>query len=102
MTRAAKPCNAPGCHHLQPCPVPGHTTAPWAGSTRRRRLPPGWDRIRATVLHRHPTCQVCGVAPSTEVDHVEPGDDHGLANLQGICTPCHRAKSAREGQAARA
>nr|WP_307860521.1 HNH endonuclease signature motif containing protein [Actinokineospora baliensis] len=35
--------------------------------------------------------------PSTEVDHVIAGDDHALSNLQGVCGPCHRAKSSSEG-----
>jgi 5-methylcytosine-specific restriction endonuclease McrA len=52
------------------------------------------------VLDRDPVCRVCCNAESTEVDHVNAGDDHSLLNLQGICQPCHGRKSAQEGQAA--
>jgi 5-methylcytosine-specific restriction enzyme A len=99
MTRAAKPCSTPGCPNLSPCPL--HTPPAWAGSTRRRRLPPGWARLRRRILHRDPTCTECGQRPSTEVDHLEAGDNHDPSNLRGICTPCHRTKSSREGHAAR-
>lgn len=99
MSRAAKPCNQHGCPNLQPCP--DHTPPAWAGSTRRSRLPPDWNRTRRRILRRDPTCKVCTLRPSTQVDHVERGDDHRDANLQGICDPCHRAKSASEGNAAR-
>ena len=72
---------------------------------RRTRLPYGWAKIRRRILQRDPVCQdgrACsGLAPSTEVDHVIPGDDHSDANLQGICGDCHRAKSSAEGVAAR-
>jgi 5-methylcytosine-specific restriction endonuclease McrA len=40
---------------------------------------------------------VCALRLSVEVDHVVPGDDHRDSNLQGVCSPCHRTKSAREG-----
>jgi 5-methylcytosine-specific restriction endonuclease McrA len=36
-----------------------------------------------------------------EVDHITPlsegGDPYRLEGLQGICSPCHWAKTAREG-----
>ncbi|WP_328604787.1 HNH endonuclease [Amycolatopsis sp. NBC_00345] len=69
----------------------------WSGSDRAARLPREWPRRRARILRRDPVCQVCLLAPSTEVDHVIPGDDHADSNLQGICTPCHATKSGREG-----
>lgn len=74
---------------------------PWDGSTRSARLPPDWDKRRARVLRNSPTCQRCETRPPVEVDHVTPGDDHSLANLQALCTSCHRAKTAAEGVAAR-
>lgn len=70
---------------------------PWHGSDRAARLPPDWARRRARILRRDPVCQVCQLAPSTQVDHVLPGDDHSEANLRGICGPCHATKSGREG-----
>lgn len=99
MSPARKPCNERYCPHLQPCPA--HPTEPWAGSTRRQRLPPDWPQIRRRILERDPVCTKCWQQPSTEADHIVNGDDHSDANLRGICTPCHRRKSALEGVEAR-
>lgn len=76
----------------------------WRGSTRRTRLPPNWrTEIRPAVFDTYGTqCHKCG-NDATDVDHLQPGDDHSIANLRPICTPCHAAKSSREGgQAAQA
>ena len=106
MSRPAKPCNTPGCPNLQPCPTEGHTKKPWQGSTRRSRLPRGWERTRRRILARDETCQdgrcCSGNAIATQVDHIVAGDDHSDTNLQGICADCHRAKTLEEAAAARA
>jgi 5-methylcytosine-specific restriction enzyme A len=47
-------------------------------------------------------CVVCGATARLEVDHIEPGDDHSLANLRTVCTRCHLRKSAAEGGRAKA
>lgn len=103
MPRARKACGQPSCPHLTPCP--DHPKVAWAGSTRRQRLPPDWERRRRAVLARDPICQdgrAChGLALSREVDHIERGDNHDLENLQGICVDCHRAKTQAEAAAAR-
>lgn len=99
MARARKACSHPDCPNLQPCPT--HARPAWAGSTRRARLPKGWDKRRRYILQRDPICKVCDEAVSTEVDHIQPGDDHSHTNLQGICKPCHRDKTQREAAAAR-
>jgi 5-methylcytosine-specific restriction endonuclease McrA len=39
---------------------------------------------------------------ATDVDHITPGDDSSLSNLQGLCNPCHLVKTARETHAIRA
>ena len=72
----------------------------WAGSTRRKRLPRNWHKIRKRVLDRDPLCSICGYLPSTVCDHRAPGDDHSDSNLQGICEVCDRVKSSKEGNAA--
>lgn len=70
----------------------------WAGSTRRSRLPADWAARRRRVLIRdRGVCHRCGKRGATEVDHVEPGDDHRISNLAAIHTSCHRTKSASEG-----
>lgn len=73
----------------------------WANSDRRRRLPPGWAKIRAEILKRDPTCKICSVRPSRFCDHiVAKADLNEPSDLQGVCGPCHDQKSAREGAAA--
>jgi 5-methylcytosine-specific restriction protein A len=78
----------------------------WSTSNRAGRLPPDWPLITKRILVRdHHQCQIgdadCG-GWATEVDHIEPGDDHRPVNLRAACTTCHAHKSAREGVAARA
>lgn len=76
----------------------------WAGSTRRQRLPAGWNTtIRTAVFARDgDVCHVCGRPGADEVDHLDAGDDHSLDNLAPIHgrrtrLRCHSAKSGSEG-----
>lgn len=95
-------CRITGCAELRPCPVGGHEPEPWAGSTRHATLPAGWSsRIVPRILRRDPICSICHAAPSAEVDHIDDPDDHDDANLQGLCTRCHREKTQRQAAAAR-
>lgn len=77
--------------------MPGH----WQGSTRAQRLPNDWPARRARVKARaHGRCQALGcTAPGTECDHINPGDDHSLANLQWLCHTHHAAKTKTEAAA---
>jgi 5-methylcytosine-specific restriction protein A len=78
-------------------------------STRRREATKGifkrkrWQATRRAVLARDPLCKVCDQQLSEEVDHITPlsqgGDPWALDNLQGICGPCHWAKTALENAA---
>ena len=110
MPRAAKACATPGCpHHAAPgaSHCPSHQPKAWATSDRSRRLPSSstWARIRAAVLNRDQhLCQINGPSCrliATEVDHIVPGDDHRMENLQAACSVCHRAKTQAEAAAAR-
>lgn len=76
----------------------------WNGSQRVHRLPMNWPAIRHAVFATYgTTCHLCGLSGADTVDHVEPGDDHSLANLRPAHeNPCHRQKSAQEGVQARA
>jgi 5-methylcytosine-specific restriction protein A len=88
----------------------------WRGSTRRTRLPADWWSICQQVRETYGDhCYLCGHDDARDTDHRTPGDDHSVANLRPICgigcpqckaeqrTPCHVAKSSREGgQAAQA
>ncbi|MFG3710904.1 HNH endonuclease [Micromonospora sp. NPDC047730] len=80
----------------------------WAGSTRRRRLPPNWQQLRAEVRERAGgRCEHVGddgrrcPLAGRDCDHVEAGDLHTLDNLQWLCPGHHSSKSGREGAAAR-
>ena len=104
MARAPKICPKPGCPNTTPCP--DHHPVAWAGSTRSSRLPSNWQRIRQQVLTRdHHTCQAChGTRCGNrrlEVDHIDRGDDHRLANLQTLGHDCHVAKTTAEAAEAR-
>lgn len=76
----------------------------WTGSDRAVRLPPDWHRRRVAVLTRdgHRCTRIrtddtrCP-APATDVDHIDPGDDHSIENLTALCGWHHQRKSAREG-----
>ncbi|ARF59430.1 HNH endonuclease [Streptomyces gilvosporeus] len=82
---------------------------PWTGSDRRLRLPSDWPVRRLSVLKRdgfqcvavlRDTGARC-TASATDVDHIVPGDDHDLANLQALCRWHHARKSSAEGVAAK-
>ena len=77
-------------------------------SPRALRLPDDWTLRRVRALRRDGyRCQardslgaMCG-EPANQVDHIEPGDDHSLDNLQSLCRWHHARKSSAEGAAAR-
>jgi len=80
----------------------------WAGSTRRQRLPKDWPRTRRRIIRRDRACvwelsdgTVCG-AEGSDVDHIEPGDDHSDENLRLLCAWHHQRKSSSEGGGAAA
>lgn len=57
-------------------------------------------------LAEHPLCACCArqgrTTAAAEVDHKVPLHEGGQdveSNLQGLCIPCHKAKSAREASA---
>lgn len=106
MTRAAKPCNTPGCPNLQPCPA--HQPEPWASSTRRERTVSGWEqqrRARRVIATHHGICHWCGQPGADEADHVIPLSEDGPdteENMRPIhARPCHAEKTAAEAARAR-
>jgi 5-methylcytosine-specific restriction protein A len=66
----------------------------------------GWDwrKLRLISLKRDSyLCQSCikqGIATAAnQVDHIKPkaqGGTNALSNLQSLCEPCHRTKTAKE------
>jgi 5-methylcytosine-specific restriction endonuclease McrA len=59
-----------------------------------------WAMTRRAVLARDPICKACDQALSTQADHIVPledgGDPYRLEGLQGLCDPCHWAKTGAE------
>jgi 5-methylcytosine-specific restriction protein A len=60
-----------------------------------------WQALRKRVIVRDGgLCQACRAALIAEVDHIIPlerGGTNSMANLQGLCIPCHQRKTALEG-----
>ena len=81
-----------------------HPRSRWNTSNRRHRLPPPtqWAAIRRQVQARaHNKCQAQHHAKGctgtgTECDHIKPGDNHNLDNLQWLSHECHKAKTDQE------
>lgn len=103
-----KVCAKPGCPELSKSTYcPAHTPAAWTGSTRRSRLPDDWNKRRARVFARdNHTCRACQGERcgnrNLECDHITPGDNHSLDNLQTLgAVPCHTEKTSAEAAVAR-
>ncbi len=63
-------------------------------------------RERHAVLDEEPVCRACKAQgltrASEEVDHIVPlerGGSDARSNKQGLCRPCHAAKTAAEAAA---
>jgi 5-methylcytosine-specific restriction protein A len=75
-----------------------------SGSTTSRNYGHAWRIKRARILKRdHYLCQSCAkigrVTSASEVDHVVSRANGGTEdddNLQSLCNPCHKAKTATE------
>lgn len=74
----------------------------WDTSDRKDRLPPDWPDIRRAVKARaRGRCQANPHDPKcpgwgSDADHITPGDDHSMDNLQWLSGACHWAKTNRE------
>lgn len=57
-------------------------------------------------MAEEPICRVCDFLPSVTADHIIPvaegGEELDRDNLQGICQPCHDAKTLEESKRGRA
>lgn len=91
----------------RPEPARGGWNAPHRGSRHTRGYGWAWEQLRERVLRRDAgLCQPCrrrGVmTPNCRtVDHMVPkarGGSDADANLQCICTACHRAKTQAESR----
>ena len=69
------------------------------GTSTQRGYGGKWRKVSERVRREQPVCRVCATRPSVHVDHIIPktqGGDDDRSNLQGICFPCHQAKTRRE------
>lgn len=110
--RIPKACRARGCRNTTTDPsgyCESHKSEGWKqykpGQSRHQRgYGAKWDVIRERVLKRDKgLCQLClraGVVREAKtVDHIIPKAHGGTdvdSNLQSLCWPCHKAKTARE------
>lgn len=113
--RPASPCRAKLCRNLTRerhgyCDDHADMANAWVrGNAGRGRGGRPWRRLRGAVLARDKhLCQPCrrrgNVAPAVEVDHIVSEAEGGATsagNLEGICGPCHKAKTQREALRAR-
>jgi 5-methylcytosine-specific restriction endonuclease McrA len=77
----------------------------WSDTSRHDRgYGTAWYKTRARIMRRDKRlCQTCRRAGratvATEVNHVKPKAQGGTddeANLEAICSPCHKAETARQ------
>lgn len=74
------------------------------GSTTERGYGHAWRKLRASILERDDyLCLLCKanghVTEATDVDHIIPREQGGTddpTNLQSLCSPCHKEKTAKE------
>ncbi|EIL2908431.1 HNH endonuclease [Vibrio sp. Vb2110] len=110
--RTPRPCRHPHCAGLTLdksgyCDKHRHTG--WevhqAGRSRHQRgYGSDWDKLRTRILRRDKyLCQCClrggRAVPARDVDHIiakEHGGTDEDSNLEALCRPCHKAKTARE------
>lgn len=112
--RPARFCEEPGCPlRVRP---PLRRCAEHRSSHARRRLKPAgafrvydsprWRALVRQVRREEPVCRRCKVTPTADVDHILELEDGGApydrTNLQGMCRPCHRIKTAEAARARRA
>lgn len=98
VNRPCLTCGTPAAGSY--CPT--HDPGPWAGSTRKHTLPPGWAAIAASVRQRDGNaCVLCGSTVRLSVDHMGDRHDHRLEALRTLCHLCHGRRSGQQGAAAR-
>lgn len=114
----ATPCRAPRCPNLTTrkdkgyCDEHKDRRTNWAkhqrrhGNTTQRGYGHVWRKLRTQILQRDDylcvSCRAAGrLVPATDVDHIVPKSQGGTDtpdNLQSLCKPCHRRKTATENK----
>lgn len=105
---APRPCTAPGCGALVrdgSSRCERHPRESWAkrATVCKRITGRKLQRLRGELFAREPLCAECKrlgrVTLATQRDHRIPLCDGGTEdddNVQGLCDPCHEAKSLGE------
>lgn len=109
IPRACRKRGCPGTTTDRSGYCPRHLYEGWQqhqrGQSRHQRgYGSKWDRLRPIVLDRDKhLCQEClrngRYTPAETVDHITAkanGGTDDLSNLESLCKPCHRAKTAVE------
>ncbi|MBF6792140.1 HNH endonuclease [Acinetobacter baumannii] len=112
-----RPCREFGCTNLVKsasqkgyCEDHAHKRSGWGkrqdrtGSTTERGYGHAWRKLRESILERDGYlcvhCRAVGrVSPATDVDHIKAkafGGTDEPDNLQSLCSPCHKEKTAKE------
>lgn len=70
------------------------------GSSAERGYGGRWQTFRAWFLLHHPICNDCGVAPASDVHHVQPLREtpelqYDESNCRALCHSCHAIRTAR-------
>ncbi|MDF0628268.1 MULTISPECIES: HNH endonuclease [Acinetobacter] len=113
----ARPCREFRCPNLVTspsqkgfCDEHAHKRSNWnkrqdrTGSTTERGYGHAWRKLRALILERDDyLCLICKanghVTEATDVDHIIPREHGGTddpSNLQSLCSPCHKEKTAKQ------
>lgn len=108
-TAPLRPCTHPGCPALSATGRCEKHKSNWANhqkgrSSSQRGYGAEWRKVRKFVIDRDQgLCQNCLLTgkytPGKEVDHIIPKSEGGTDspdNLQLLCIPCHRKKTAEE------
>lgn len=105
--RPPSPCLEPGCPELTTrtrcAKHEAQVARQWdrqRGTARQRGYDARWNNLARRYIRQHPTCELCGEHPAKEVDHIialrDGGQKYATYNMQALCRPCHRRKTAQE------
>ena len=79
------------------CLVCGQNAGPDGRCFAHRKKKPwygkDWPAVSRARRRAHPLCEICGVNPSTQVDHIIPRSRAG--GIRAVCAPCHQQHGAQ-------
>lgn len=98
----------PSLNSRSPTPGPRKSWETTRTSRHARGYGWDWEKKRAALLKREPICRACRsrgrAVVATDVDHILDkalGGSDDEDNLQPLCGPCHKAKTAQAPRTAR-